>query len=118
MRNKLVASFSSLKHTSLFLIVCINLSTSPLARSSLPGASIISKIFLLQKVLTRCLTNHFARSKSMERGISLFSTYKFKNFSTLGPFALSNIHAGKIWKKQIFAARKYISCLFNRKLVS
>ena len=46
--NYFVADFSSLKHATIFLIVCINLSTSPIARWSSVGVSIVSALFLLQ----------------------------------------------------------------------
>ena len=116
MWNKLVANFSSLIHASLFLIVCISLSTSPLALSLLLGASIIQNNSYFRESLIDFPQNIMLDPNGWNGVFHYFqltfSTYKIQNFSTLGPFALSIIHAVGNLEKRTIAAGKYFSCLF------
>ena len=91
MCNYFVADFSSLKHATIFLIVCINLSSSPIARWSSDGVSIVSALFLLQSFFTMSHKAFCLIQSDFKRYTILFNIH-FEKFRFFWAICLSNIH--------------------------
>ena len=105
-RKAISTTFSSLIHASLFLHVWNDVSTKPIARWSLTGASLIWILFLVQKVFTSLQTKHCAWYSRIERGITWILMYMTKNFKTFAPIAFLYLHAVWYLEKRSIAAKK------------